>query len=263
MANKFWHKLCRKTKGNQNIKDMTEQNIINEELQKNNGASMNQETVKNMAEETAAEGNKNAENKENTEMENNTEETVDKADSQANGSETADSETNGSETNGSETAGNSEATEQEVDPLTKALAEIEELKTQMLYKQAEFDNFRKRTMKEKAELILNGGEKTVKAILPILDDFERAIAQAEKSDDVAALREGMQLIFKKFMKTLEGQGVQKMNTLGKEFNTDFHEAVALVPGMGEDNKGKVIDCVQTGYTLNDKVIRHAKVAVGQ
>lgn len=258
MANKFWHKLCRKTKGNQNIKDMTEQNITNEELQKNNGASMNQETVKNMAEETAAEGNKNAENKENTEMENNTEETVDKADSQANGSETADSETNGSET-----AGNSEATEQEVDPLTKALAEIEELKTQMLYKQAEFDNFRKRTMKEKAELILNGGEKTVKAILPILDDFERAIAQAEKSDDVAALREGMQLIFKKFMKTLEGQGVQKMNTLGKEFNTDFHEAVALVPGMGEDNKGKVIDCVQTGYTLNDKVIRHAKVAVGQ
>lgn len=258
MANKFWHKLCRKTKGNQNIKDMTEQNITNEELQKNNGASMNQETVKNMAEETAAEGNKTAENKENTEMENNTEETVDKADSQANGSETADSETNGSET-----AGNSEATEQEVDPLTKALAEIEELKTQMLYKQAEFDNFRKRTMKEKAELILNGGEKTVKAILPILDDFERAIAQAEKSDDVAALREGMQLIFKKFMKTLEGQGVQKMNTLGKEFNTDFHEAVALVPGMGEDNKGKVIDCVQTGYTLNDKVIRHAKVAVGQ
>lgn len=258
MANKFWHKLCRKTKGNQNIKDMTEQNITNEELQKNNGASMNQETVKNMAEETAAEGNKNAENKENTEMENNTEETVDKADSQANGSETADSETNGSET-----AGNSEATEQEVDPLTKALAEIEELKTQMLYKQAEFDNFRKRTMKEKAELILNGGEKTVKAILPILDDFERAIAQAEKSDDVAALREGMQLIFKKFMKTLEGQGVQKMDTLGKEFNTDFHEAVALVPGMGEDNKGKVIDCVQTGYTLNDKVIRHAKVAVGQ
>lgn len=258
MANKFWHKLCRKTKGNQNIKDMTEQNITNEELQKNNGASMNQETVKNMAEETAAEGNKNAENKENTEMKNNTEETVDKADSQANGSETADSETNGSET-----AGNSEATEQEVDPLTKALAEIEELKTQMLYKQAEFDNFRKRTMKEKAELILNGGEKTVKAILPILDDFERAIAQAEKSDDVAALREGMQLIFKKFMKTLEGQGVQKMDTLGKEFNTDFHEAVALVPGMGEDNKGKVIDCVQTGYTLNDKVIRHAKVAVGQ
>ena len=258
MANKFWHKLCRKTKGNQNIKDMTEQNITNEELQKNNGASMNQETVKNMAEETAAEGNKNAENKENTEMENNTEETVDKADSQANGSETADSETNGSET-----AGKSEATEQEVDPLTKALAEIEELKTQMLYKQAEFDNFRKRTMKEKAELILNGGEKTVKAILPILDDFERAIAQAEKSDDVAALREGIQLIFKKFMKTLEGQGVQKMNTLGKEFNTDFHEAVALVPGMGEDNKGKVIDCVQTGYTLNDKVIRHAKVAVGQ
>ena len=258
MANKFWHKLCRKTKGNQNIKDMTEQNTMNEELKKNNGATENEETVKNMAEETAAESNKTAENKENTDMENNLEETVDKADSQANSSEA-----NGSEAEDSETSNNNEAQEQEENPLAKALAEIEELKTQMLYKQAEFDNFRKRTMKEKAELILNGGEKTVKAILPILDDFERAIAQAEKSDDVAALREGMQLIFKKFIKTLEGQGVQKIDTLGKEFNTDFHEAVALVPGMGEDNKGKVIDCVQTGYTLNEKVIRHAKVAVGQ
>lgn len=258
MENKFWHKLCRKTKGNQNIKDMTEQNTMNEELKKNNGATENEETVKNMAEETAAESNKTAENKENTDMENNLEETGDKADSQANSSEA-----NGSEAEDSETSNNNEAQEQEENPLAKALAEIEELKTQMLYKQAEFDNFRKRTLKEKAELILNGGEKTVKAILPILDDFERAIAQAEKSDDVAALREGMQLIFKKFIKTLEGQGVQKIDTLGKEFNTDFHEAVALVPGMGEDNKGKVIDCVQTGYTLNEKVIRHAKVAVGQ
>lgn len=157
----------------------------------------------------------------------------------------------------------SPAQEEEKDPLATALAEIEDLKTQMLYKQAEFDNFRKRTIKEKADLILNGGEKTVKAILPILDDFERAIAQAEKSDDVNAIKEGMELIFKKFMKTLEGQGVQKIETANQEFNTDFHEAVALVPGMGDDNKGKVIDCVQTGYTLNDKVIRHAKVAVGQ
>ena len=133
----------------------------------------------------------------------------------------------------------------------------------MLYKQAEFDNFRKRTIKEKADLILNGGEKTVKAILPGLDDFERAIAQAEKTDDIEAIKEGMVLIYKKFVKTLETQGVQKIDTENKDFNTDYHEAVALVPGMGDDKKGKVIDCVQTGYTLNDKVIRHAKVAVGQ
>ena len=152
---------------------------------------------------------------------------------------------------------------EEVDPLTAAEARIKELETQALYKQAEFENFRKRTIKEKADLILNGGEKTVKAILPVLDDFERAMQQAEKTDDVAALKEGMELIFKKFLKTLESQGVQKIETEGQDFNTDFHEAVALVPGMGDDKKGKVIDCVQTGYTINDKVIRHAKVAVGQ
>lgn len=152
---------------------------------------------------------------------------------------------------------------EEVDPLTAAEARIKELETQALYKQAEFENFRKRTIKEKTDLILNGGEKTVKAILPVLDDFERAMQQAEKTDDVAALKEGMELIFKKFLKTLESQGVQKIETEGQDFNTDFHEAVALVPGMGDDKKGKVIDCVQTGYTLNDKVIRHAKVAVGQ
>ena len=158
---------------------------------------------------------------------------------------------------------NSQEQQAEKDPLAAALAEIEEIKTQMLYKQAEFENFRKRTLKEKADLILNGGEKTVKAILPILDDFERAITQAEKSDDITAIREGMELIFKKFLKTLEGQGVQKIDTTDQDFNTDYHEAVALVPGMGDDKKGKVIDCVQTGYMLNEKVIRHAKVAVGQ
>ena len=158
---------------------------------------------------------------------------------------------------------NTQGQQAEKDPLAAALAEIEEIKTQMLYKQAEFENFRKRTLKEKADLILNGGEKTVKAILPILDDFERAITQAEKSDDITAIREGMELIFKKFLKTLEGQGVQKIDTTDQDFNTDYHEAVALVPGMGDDKKGKVIDCVQTGYMLNEKVIRHAKVAVGQ
>ncbi|MCR5068449.1 MAG: nucleotide exchange factor GrpE [Prevotella sp.] len=154
-----------------------------------------------------------------------------------------------------------DAAEEQVDPLEKALAEIEELKKQALYKQAEFENYRKRTIKEKADLILGGGEKTVTAILPVIDDFERALA--DKSDDPAAIREGMQLIYNKFIKTLEGLGVKKIETENADFNVDFHESIALVPGMGEDKKGKVIDCVQTGYTMNDKVIRFAKVAVGQ
>lgn len=150
---------------------------------------------------------------------------------------------------------------EEIDPLTKAQQEVEELKKQLLYKTAEFENYRKRTLKEKAELILNGGEKTVAAILPILDDFERAIA--DKSEDPKAIKEGVQMIFSKFVKTLEGLGVKKIETNDKDFDVDFHEAIAMVPGMGDDKKGKIIDCVQTGYTMNDKVIRHAKVAVGQ
>lgn len=150
---------------------------------------------------------------------------------------------------------------EEIDPLTKAQQEVEELKKQLLYKTAEFENYRKRTLKEKAELILNGGEKTVAAILPILDDFERAIA--DKSEDPKAIKEGVQMIFNKFVKTLEVLGVKKIETNDKDFDVDFHEAIAMVPGMGDDKKGKIIDCVQTGYTMNDKVIRHAKVAVGQ
>lgn len=150
---------------------------------------------------------------------------------------------------------------EEIDPLTKAQQEVEEIKKQLLYKTAEFENYRKRTLKEKAELILNGGEKTVAAILPILDDFERAIA--DKSEDPKAIKEGVQMIFNKFVKTLEGLGVKKIETNDKDFDVDFHEAIAMVPGMGDDKKGKIIDCVQTGYTMNDKVIRHAKVAVGQ
>ena len=150
---------------------------------------------------------------------------------------------------------------EEIDPLTKAQQEVEELKKQLLYKTAEFENYRKRTLKEKAELILNGGEKTVAAILPILDDFERAIA--DKSEDPKVIKEGVQMIFNKFVKTLEGLDVKKIDTNDKDFDVDFHEAIAMVPGMGDDKKGKIIDCVQTGYTMNDKVIRHAKVAVGQ
>lgn len=139
--------------------------------------------------------------------------------------------------------------------------EVERYKDKYLRAVAEFDNYRKRTLKEKAELLLNGSEKTVCAFLPILDDFERAIA--DKTEDVNAIKEGMQIIFNKFNKTLESLGVKKIETEGKDFDVDFHEAVAMVPGMGDDKKGKVIDCVQTGYQLNDKVIRHAKVAVGQ
>ena len=139
--------------------------------------------------------------------------------------------------------------------------ENSKLKDQLLRTIAEFDNFRKRTNKEKAELILNGGKKTITDILPLLDDFERALE--DKSDDPVAIKEGMQMIFNKFVKTLEGMGVKKIETNEADFNTDYHEAIAMVPGVGEDKKGKVIDCVQTGYTMNDQVIRHAKVAVGQ
>ena len=145
--------------------------------------------------------------------------------------------------------------------LAAAEEQITSLKDKYLRAVAEFDNYKKRTLKEKTELVLNGSEKAVCAILPILDDFERAIANA--TDDSKAMKEGMELIFNKFCKTLESLGVKKIDTEGKDFDVDYHEAVAMVPGMGDDKKGKVIDCVQTGYQLNDNVIRHAKVAVGQ
>lgn len=160
-----------------------------------------------------------------------------------------------------EEAGAKAEEKKEEDPLEKANKEIAELKDKYLRTLAEFDNYKKRTLKEKAELILNGGEKTVKAVLPVLDDFERALK--DKSDDPKAIKDGVTMIFNKFVKTLESLGVKKIDTTDKDFDTDFREAVAMVPGMGDDKKGKVIDCVQTGYTLNDKVIRHAKVAVGQ
>jgi molecular chaperone GrpE len=153
--------------------------------------------------------------------------------------------------------------EEEKDPLEKAQEEIADLKDKWLRSVAEFENYRKRTLKERAELILNGGEKVITAILPIIDDMERAIENGAKTDDPEVLREGMSLIHQKFMKTLEAQGVSKIETENADFDTDVHEAVAMVPGMGDDKKGKVIDCLQQGYKLNDKVIRHAKVAVGQ
>ena len=151
--------------------------------------------------------------------------------------------------------------ENKLSPLEQLQQENEKLKDQLLRTIAEFDNFRKRTTKEKSDLILNGGKKTVTAILPVLDDFERALEDG--STDVEAVKAGMQMIFNKFIKTLESMGVKKIDTQKADFNTDYHEAVAMVLGMGDENKGKVIDCVQTGYTMNDEVIRHAKVAVGQ
>lgn len=153
--------------------------------------------------------------------------------------------------------------EAEPSPEEQAEAQIAELKDKYLRSVAEFDNYRKRTLKERAELILNGGEKVLTAILPVVDDMERAIDNGAKTDDPQVLREGMELIYHKLMKVLESQGVSLIDTNDADFDTDIHEAVAMVPGMGDEKKGKVIDCLQKGYKLNDKVIRHAKVAVGQ
>lgn len=172
------------------------------------------------------------------------------------------SEANTEACDNKEQAAAEEKTE-EKDPLQKAQEELESLKDKYLRTVAEFDNYRKRSLKEKTELVLNGGEKTITAILPVLDDMERAVANADKADSVKAVEEGWELIFKKLRSILEGLGVKKIDTDDKEFDVDFHEAIAMVSGMGDDKKGKVVDCVQTGYTLNDKVIRHAKVAVGQ
>ena len=167
-----------------------------------------------------------------------------------------DAEAQAEDANGEETPA-----EEELDPLVAAQNEAEQWKDKYIRLVAEFENYKKRTLKEKSELILNGSEKTVAAILPILDDFERATA--DKTEDPQAIKEGYELIYKKFLKALETLGVHKIKTDNADFNVDYHEAIAMVPGMGDDKKGKVIDCVQTGYTLNDKVIRHAKVAVGQ
>ncbi|UPS45630.1 nucleotide exchange factor GrpE [Prevotella sp. E15-22] len=153
--------------------------------------------------------------------------------------------------------------EEEEDPMEKLLAQIADLKDKYLRQVAEFDNYRKRTLKERQELIFNGGAKAITALLPVIDDMERAIANGAKTDDPQVLREGMELIYQKFIKILEEQGVSKIETENADFDTNLHEAIALVPGMGEDKKGKVIDCMATGYKLNDKVIRYAKVAVGQ
>lgn len=147
--------------------------------------------------------------------------------------------------------------------LEKANRQIEEQKDKYLRLSAEFDNYRKRTMKEKAELILNGGEKSISSILPIVDDFERALKNMETASDVAAVKEGVELIYNKFMTVLGQNGVKVIETKEKPLDTDYHEAIAVIPAPTEELKGKILDCVQTGYMLNEKVIRHAKVVVGE
>lgn len=153
--------------------------------------------------------------------------------------------------------------EQLANMLGEAQQMVNEERDKYLRLSAEFDNYRKRTMKEKAELIKNGAEKTLTAILPVLDDFERALKNMEASEETKAMKEGVELIFNKFQKILGQEGLQKIETEGKDFDVDFHEAIALIPAPSEDLKGKILDCVQTGYMLNEKVIRHSKVAVAQ
>jgi molecular chaperone GrpE len=148
----------------------------------------------------------------------------------------------------------------QVDSLTQ---ELDDFKDKYLRLSAEFDNYRKRTLKEKAELILNGGEKTITAILPVIDDFERAMATMEKATDVDAVKEGVALIYNKFMQILGQNGVKTIETKEKELDTDFHDAIAMIDAPTPELKGKILDCVETGYMLNDKVIRHAKVVVGK
>ena len=205
----------------------------------NNVADMNEEVT----EKAAADATDNSGDEAEAEIPENAEEEV----------ESGDESNNSSDSNESD----------EKSPLEKAQEQIDELKDKYLRSVAEFDNYRKRTLKEKAELILNGSEKAVGAVLPILDDMERAIANGEKTDDPQVIREGISLIYAKFQKVLESLGVKEIETADADFDTDVHEAIAMVPGMGDDKKGKVLDCVQKGYKLNEKVIRHAKVAVGQ
>lgn len=166
-------------------------------------------------------------------------------------------------------AENSEASsgEKDIESLQELIKErdaaLEKEKNEYLFLMAEFDNFKRRTAKEKAEIIRNGGESVIKGLLPILDDFERGLASIKDSSDVESVKEGMELIYNKFVKYLEQNGVKEIETSGADFNDDFHEAIALVPVPDESLKGKIIDTMTKGYTLNGKVIRHAKVAVGQ
>lgn len=148
------------------------------------------------------------------------------------------------------------------DKLAAAEQRIQELEKERLYKQAEFDNYRKRIIKEKADLILNGGRKVLEAMLPVIDDLERALQHMQKAEDVEAVKQGVELIHTKFLSVMKAQGVTQMETEGADFNTDYHEAVTQFPAPSDELKGKVIDCTEKGYLLNDTVLRYAKVVVG-
>lgn len=166
-----------------------------------------------------------------------------------------------------EVVDNPETQPDEAETLTMQLEATQEAlekeKKEYLFLMAEFDNYRKRVTKEKAEIIKNGAEKVLAGLLPIVDDFERGLKATKDADNADALREGMELIYNKLIKYLEANGVKAMDSTGKEFDPELHEAIASIPAPSEDLKGKVIDTTQTGYTLNDKVLRHAKVAVGE
>ena len=155
----------------------------------------------------------------------------------------------------------------EIDKLAKELAEeklkVEKEKKEYLFLMAEFDNFRKRTLKEKSDIIRNANEQSMKGLLPIVDDFERGLDATKDVDDPNAIREGMEIIYNKLVKYLEQNGVKAMESNGADFDPDMHEAIAMVPVEDQNLKGTVSDTPTKGYTINDKVLRHAKVAVGQ
>ena len=180
-------------------------------------------------------------------------------------SETIESSQPNESSEASQASESSETSATEEEKLLAALAEADEkyndLHDKYLRQMAEFENFRKRTIKEKSELILNGSAKLMTAVLPILDDMDRALDAMEKSEDEESCREGFKLIAGKFRSTLEQNGLKQIETEGQAFDTDFHEAIAMIPAADESQKGQVIDCVQPGYKLNDKVIRHSKVVV--
>lgn len=158
---------------------------------------------------------------------------------------------------------NDEMTTEEVSVEEKLQAEIKEINDKYLRMVAEFDNFRKRTAKEKMELVKNGGEDLMKALLDVIDDSERAAKQIETSEDLPAIKEGINLVFSKLKNTLQAKGLKAMESKEQDFDTELHEAITEIPAPNEALVGKVIDEVQKGYYLNDKIIRHAKVVVGK
>jgi molecular chaperone GrpE len=174
--------------------------------------------------------------------------------------ETTDTATGQNNTEGQDAEQMAATVEKEMESLSR---EISDLKDKNLRLMAEFDNYRKRTLKEKSELILNGGEDVLKKLLPLVDDFERAIQAMETSTDTQAVKDGIDLIYAKLMSFLNENGVTAIPTENEDFNTDLHEAVTTFPAPSEEMKGKIIECISKGYSLREKVIRYSKVIVGE